>query len=215
MWKHATWFCLLVLAGNSASAFARNLADAAEGDLKSVKETHYQNKSHVDKTAGVFDLDCSGFVDYLLKQVAPDQYKQLPIEPGHTRPRAEAYYEFFISLAQRPTSGWEVVRRFSDLRRGDVIAWKKVIAAQETGDTGHVMIVAGPPTRQNNGSYRLTVYDSTKSPHDNDTRTPGTDGIGKGDLFFYVNPQDGPVAFQFSSQRKIHDAPISMGRLAQ
>jgi hypothetical protein len=159
-------------------------ADAAEQDLHLVKETHYQHKTHIDKAAGVFDLDCSGFVDHLLKQVAPQQYDRLPIEPGHTRPRAEVYYQFFVELAQTPKPGWKAVSRFAELRRGDLIAWKKETAAQETGDTGHVMVVGAAPTRLGNGSYRLTIYDSTKGPHDNDTRAPGADGIGRGDLFF-------------------------------
>jgi hypothetical protein len=205
---------LLVLAGNNASLFGQGLADAAEQDLRLVRETHYQHKTHIDKTAGVFDLDCSGFVDHLVKQVAREQYDQLPIEPGHTRPRAEVYYHFFVELARTPEPGWKAVSRFAELRRGDLIAWKKETAAQETGDTGHVMVVGAAPTRLGNGSYRLTVYDSTNSPHDNDTRAPGADGIGRGDLFFYVNAQDAPIAFQFSSQRQVHDAPISMGRLS-
>jgi hypothetical protein len=215
MWKQITtnYIGFLILVGSCVPALSQNLADAAEEDLQSIKETHYQHKSHVDRQAGVFDLDCSGFVDHLLKQIAPEQYKRLPIEARHTRPRAEVYYEFFAGLAQTAKPGWQVVHRFSDLRRGDIIAWKKETAAQESGDTGHVIIVAASPNRQNNGPYRLTVYDSTKSPHDNDTRSPGTDGIGKGDLFFYVDSHDTPVAFQFSSQRKVHAAPISMGRL--
>jgi hypothetical protein len=206
---------LLVLAGNYAPLFGQGLANAAEEDLHLVKETHYQHKTHIDKTAGVFDLDCSGFLDHLLKQVAPQQYAQLPIEQGHTRPRAEVYYQFLVELAQTPKPGWAAVSRLGELRRGDLIAWKKETAAQETGDTGHVMVVGAAPVLLGNGSYRLTVYDSTKSPHDNDTRAPGTDGIGRGDLFFYVNAQDAPIAFQFSSQRHVHDAPISMGRLSQ
>lgn len=205
---------LLVLVGSSAQLSGQGLADAAEKDLQLAKETHYQHKTHIDKTAGVFDVDCSGFVDHLLKQVAPQQYDQLPIEPGHTRPRAETYYQFFVDLAQTPKPGWKAVSSFSELRRGDLIAWKKETAAQETGDTGHVMVVGAAPVRLANASYQLTVYDSTKSPHDNDTRATGADGIGRGDLFFYVNAQDAPIAFQFSSKRQVHDAPISMGRLS-
>jgi hypothetical protein len=197
------------------SVFSQTLADAAAETVGSVRETHYQHRTHVDKATGVFDLDCSGFVDYLLKRIAPDQYNQLPIETGHTRPRAEVYYEFFARLAQTPKPGWQVVLHFSDLRPGDIIAWKKEAAAQESGDTGHVMIVAQAPVRTGAGSYRLTVYDSTKSPHDNDTRAPGTDGIGRGDLFFYVDAQDAPAAFRFSSQRHVHDAPIAIGRLTK
>jgi hypothetical protein len=215
MQKHATWCCLSLLIFGCVRVFGLNLADTAEEDLKAVKETHYQHKTHLDKAAGVFDVDCSGFVDHLLKQAAPQQFSVLSIEPGHTRPRAEAYYELFAGLELNPKPGWKAIRRFSDLQRGDIIAWKKELSANESGDTGHVMVVAGPPARRDNNSYRLTVYDSTKSPHDNDTRAAGMDGIGKGDLFFYVDGQDAPVAFQFASQRKVHDAPISMGRLTQ
>jgi hypothetical protein len=209
------YFSFVLLAGAFDTAFSQNLADAAAETLASVKETHYQHRTHVDKAAGVFDLDCSGFVDYLPKQIAPDQYNQLPVETGHTRPRAEVYYEFFAGLTQTPKPGWGIVQHFSDLRKGDIVAWKKEAAAQESGDTGHVMVVAQAPVQTRPGSYRLTVYDSTKSPHDNDTRAPGADGIGKGDLFFYVDAKDAPVAFQFSSQRKVHEAPISMGRLTK
>ena len=212
---HGFPISVLVLAWTCGSAFSQTLADAAAETLGSVKETHYEHKTHVDRAAGVFDLDCSGFADYLLKRMARDQYNQLPIEAGHTRPRAEIYYEFFAGLAQTPKPGWQVVQHFSDVHRGDIIAWKKEAAAQESGDTGHVMIVAQSPLRTVADSYRVTVYDSTKSQHDNDTRAPGTNGIGKGDLFFYVNAQDAPVAFQFSSQRKVHDAPIAMARLTK
>jgi hypothetical protein len=120
---------LLVLAGNNAVLFGQGLADAAEQDLHLVKETHYQHKTHIDKAAGVFDLDCSGFVDHLVKQVAPQQYDRFPIELRHTRPRAEVYYQFFVDLAETPKPGWRAVSRFAELRRGDLIAWKKETTA--------------------------------------------------------------------------------------
>jgi hypothetical protein len=63
-----------------------NLADAAEKLLGDIHETHYQHKTYVVQSAGIYDMDCSGFVDYLLKRVAPEQYVHLPIEPGHPRP---------------------------------------------------------------------------------------------------------------------------------
>ena len=59
-----------------------NLADAAERLLGQVRETHYQHKRHIDKVAGAYDMDCSEFVDFLLKQVAPERFSQIPVEPG-------------------------------------------------------------------------------------------------------------------------------------
>jgi hypothetical protein len=213
--NYSQYLCVcLALVALISSSFGQTLADVAEEAVRSAKESHYQHKTHVDQAAGIFDLDCSGFVDYLLKRIAPRQYTELPIEPGHVRPRAVAYYEFLATLPKKPTPGWEPVHRFSDLRPGDLIAWKKELTAAETGDTGHVMIVAEVPALTAKGRYRATVFDSTKTPHDDDTRPAGGDGIGRGDLFFYVDTEDRPVAFQFSSQRKVHDAPISMGRIA-
>jgi hypothetical protein len=70
------------------------------------------------------DMDCSGFVDYLLKQVDPDKLKQLPVEPGHARPRAAIYFQFLDRLGRMPLAGWETVRELSEARRGDIIAWE-------------------------------------------------------------------------------------------
>jgi hypothetical protein len=84
------------LAGNQVwletGANQVDLAGAAEQLVSGVKETHYQHKTHVDTSQGVYDLDCSGLVDYLLKRVAPDRFAQIPIEPGHSRPRQVIYY---------------------------------------------------------------------------------------------------------------------------
>jgi len=80
------FFVLVTVAGDLNRG--DNIADAAEKLLNDVRETHYQHKTYVLQSAGIYDMDCSGFVDFLLKRVAPQQYVHLPIESGHARPRA-------------------------------------------------------------------------------------------------------------------------------
>lgn len=191
-----------------------NLADAAEQVSKAIRETHYQHRTHVDTAAGAYDVDCSGFVDYLLKRVAPAQFAQLPIEAGHARPRAQVYYDFLHGLGQTPSPGWESVQRLADARRGDLLAWKRVALVQGKGDTGHVAIVAGPPTTESDGTVRVEVYDSSASRHDFDSRAEGTNGVGKGVITFRVNSRGEPIAVRFNSGADFQKKPITIGRLA-
>src|ERR1700722_19590097 len=95
-----------------------NLADAAEKLLRDIRETHYQHKTYVVQSAGIYDMDCSGFVDYLLKRVAPEQYVHLPIEPGHPRPRAAMYFALLNGLPDNRAPGWKPIGRLADAQRG-------------------------------------------------------------------------------------------------
>jgi hypothetical protein len=121
---------------------AEQLAAAAERLLGDVRETHYQHRTHVDAVEGVYDMDCSGFVDYLLKRVAPRQFAEIPIEPGHARPRAAVYFEFLHRLVGQPLPDWRAIRQLSHAQCGEIIAWELQASTQEPGDTGHVVIPA-------------------------------------------------------------------------
>lgn len=193
---------------------SENLGNAAERLLSGMRETHYQHRTHVDRAGGVYDMDCSGFVDYLLKRIAPAQFAQLRIEPGHARPRAAMYFELFKGLHKNPLPGWEVVQKLGDARRGDIIAWQLVSSSQEPGDTGHVIIVATPPVEQTHSLYRVEVYDSSDIRHDDDSRPEGTTGVGKGVITFRVDEFGEPVGFQFNSHAHFHGEAIAIGRLA-
>jgi hypothetical protein len=190
-----------------------NLGDAAERLLSETRETHYQHRTHFDRAAGVYDLDCSGFVDYLLKRIAPAQFAQLRVEPGHQRPRAAMYFELFDGLRKSSLAGWEAVPKLGDARRGDMLAWQLAASTQEPGDTGHVVIVAAPPVEQTNGLYRVEVYDSSGIHHDDDSRPEGTSGVGKGVIIFKVDAGGAPVGFQFNSHAHFHTEAIAIGRL--
>jgi hypothetical protein len=190
-----------------------NIADAAEKLIGDIRETHYQHETHVVQSAGVYDMDCSGFVDFLLKRVAPDQYDRLPIEPGHARPRAVVYFELLDGLTRQDVPGWQPIRQLADAKRGDLIAWALEASTQKPGDTGHVVIVAAPPVLAAPGEYRVEVYDSSGIRHDDDSRPKGTSGIGKGVIIFRVDQQGMPVGFQFNSHAHFHQESIAIGRI--
>jgi hypothetical protein len=191
---------------------SQNLADAAETLLAAVRETHYQHRTQVDQAEGVYDMDCSGFVDYLLKRFAPAQFALIPVESGHARPRAKIFFQLFDGLRENPVPGWSAVDRLTDVRRGDIIAWELATATEAPGDTGHVIIAAGQPVRKRENIYSLEVYDSSGIRHDNDSRPPGTSGIGKGTINFKIDPTGKAIAFQFNSAAHFHEEPIAIGR---
>jgi hypothetical protein len=192
---------------------SENLGDAAERLLSGMRETHYQHRIHADKSRGVYDMDCSGFVDYLLKQIAPAQFAPLRIEPGHTRPRAAMYFDLFTRLDKSPSPGWEAVPKLGEVRRGDIIAWELAAATDKPRDTGHVVIVAAAPVEQTNHLFRIQVYDSSVIHHDDDSRPEGTNGVGEGVITFRVDTNGKPIGFQFNSHAHYHGEPISIGRL--
>jgi hypothetical protein len=190
-----------------------NIAEAAENLIGEIRETHYQHKTHVVPAEGIYDMDCSGFADYLLKRVAPQQYANLPIETGHARPQAAMYFDLFQSLPVNPAPGWKSIDRLADAQRGDIIAWSLEASTQKPGDTGHVVIVASPPVPANQREYKVAVYDSSGIHHDDDSRPKATNGIGKGVITFKVDEWGIPVGFQFNSLAHFHLEPIAIGRL--
>jgi hypothetical protein len=205
------FFC--PVAGASHLDGGENIAEAAENLIGDIRETHYQHKTYVVPAEGIYDMDCSGFIDYLLKRVAPQQYANLPIETGHARPRAAMYFDLFQSLPGNPAPGWKSIDRLADTQRGDIIAWSLEASTQKPGDTGHVVIVANPPVPTNEREYRVAVYDSSGIHHDDDSRLKTTNGIGKGVITFKVDERGIPVGFRFNSLAHFHLEPIAIGRL--
>jgi hypothetical protein len=199
--------------GDPGANNTENLADAAHRLLSEVRETHYQHKRHIDKVAGVYDMDCSEFVDYLLKRVAPEEFSQIPVVPGHVRPRAAMYFQFLNRLRQQPLVWWQAVYRLGDARRGDIIAWELHASTQKPGDTGHVVIVASTPVLKTRDLCAVEVYDSSGILHDNDSRPEHTSGVGRGVITFRINQSGEPIAFQFNSRANFHTEPIAIGRL--
>jgi hypothetical protein len=190
-------------------------ADEIVGDIT---QTDYLHLENIDPGAGVYDCDCSGFVGFVLGHVAEACYREIVPEPGHSRPRAFVYYDFFASLSPDSPGGWSRIDRLADAERGDVIAWR--FPTIEIGeDTGHVLIVAQPAVIDPSGAYDVRVYDSSATPHFLDTRGNGPGqfptGVGSGIIKFRVDSDGRPISFLFAppASAEFSNLPIAIGRV--
>jgi hypothetical protein len=194
------------------------LAARAEEIVGNITQTDYRHVDNIDSGAGVYECDCSGFVGFVLSQVAQTHYREIVPEPGHARPRAFVYYDFFAALGSYSPGGWSRIDRLADADRGDVIAWR--FPGIEVGeDTGHVLIVAQPAVIDRSGTYDVRVYDSTATPHFFDTRGDGAGqfptGVGSGIIKFRVDADGWPISFLFTPpvSAVFSDLPIAIGRI--
>jgi hypothetical protein len=196
----------------------RKVADKAEGIVNDVRETRYEHKSHIVVSTGTYDVDCNGFVGYVLEQVAPEHLCEVPKEEHQFRPRAFKYYNFFADLPNGGKGGWRRIHRLANARRGDVLAWRKKAHPEPHEDTGHVVIVADEPSDDGDGQLSVRVYDSSPIPHFDDSRGHGGDspdaGVGTGTIRFRVDDHGKPIEFLFAPPPAVfHTHPIAIGRL--
>ena len=192
-------------------------------EFKTMTATLYQYQTRVDRTAGSYKYDCVGFVSYALRQAAPQAwdsvFKATGIGKGRI-PSPPRYRAFFASLAEKPQPGWEVVTKPADLRPGDVVAWEH----KTESAVGHAVIIGGVPALAEDGSWVVEVYDSTSSPHADDSRredkraqllerTGRPSGLGRGTMAFVADPESGVlIGLRWSPKAKILIAPIAAGR---
>ncbi len=192
--------------------------------FSSAHSTTYQHRTSVDEATGAFDVDCSGFVGYVLARVAPDARSELKAAT-EKRPRAKDFTDFFASLsaegsdapkaAGSPTAHWRRVPRAADLRPGDVIAWKRP-ADSHSKNTGHTLIVRAPVTVRAD-VVEVPIYDSTGLRHgSSDVRAAGSkSGVGEGTIALDVNVSGAPIAFRWATTGRYrdHTTDIALGRV--
>lgn len=212
----------IALAATLHSAEPPLLVEATE-QFKAMTTTLYQHKTEVDRTAGSYRYDCVGFVSYALKHAAPQAwasaFKATGIDKGRI-PRPPRYRTFFASLADTPQPGWEAVVKIADLRPGDIVAWEHKTATA----VGHAVIIGTIPVAAPDGSWLVMVYDSTASPHAEDTRpaderaqplAPGGrhSGLGHGMMSLIADPATGALTgYRWSPKAKTSTVPIAAGR---
>lgn len=139
-----------------------------------------------------FNTECSGFLSWLIKygigrvgttlfgEISKRAYRINPKDfKGNDpmRPQASAYYKAF-KLASAATRSWQLIRKTSVIRRGDILAYK--IKREEKTDSGHVFVILSIRrekwtfTQPGYTRYETLVADSTSRHHyKNDTRWQG------------------------------------------
>src|SRR6185436_11551289 len=115
-------------------------------------------------------------------------------------PSPVSYQRFFASLSTNSQPGWQAVTNAAALRPGDVISWEHKTATA----VGHAVIIGGMPEAGPDGSWTVKVYDSTSSPHTDDSRPNDPraqvmesngrpSGLGHGVMVFMADPATGAL----------------------
>jgi hypothetical protein len=186
--------------------------DQAMHVLRNARSTAYTHKTTIDEAEGRYELDCSGFVGYVLAKSQPSALAELR---GATkrRPLAKHFVEFFQNLPAG--SVWHEIQRVQDLAPGDVIAWLKPDDVT-TKNTGHVMIVRAAPVRDVDYTdvWAVPIIDSTAVPHGkgDSRKDTGVTGLGTGEVLLVVDEHDVPIAYRWSRGTKatLHETTIAL-----
>lgn len=168
--------------------------------------------------------DCSGLVLLLLKESYGLDDASLKEIFGKTRPLAK---EFAAAISGEKS--FKKIASVNELLAGDILA-VEYLETVESGDTGHVLIVAsnfspdwkhapGAPLVEGTEQFLVPIIDSSKSAHwKGDTRPKGQTGIGFGFLRIYANSNGKIAGYSWSagpaSEYRANDKrPLLAGRL--
>ena len=189
------------------------VAAEAERIFNNTKQTLYKYPAYVvEEKAGKYEIDCCGFVSYILANIAPEHLKLIPTIHWPV-PLAFEYFLFFDTLPAGGSVGWSPIASLLDCLPGDIIAWRRLASA---GDTGHVFVVEQAPVVVAAGVVAVGACDSSNILHYDDTRTvvdgKQATGVGTGTIRFEIDDTGTPTAFQFGLGDKFHSYTIAIGR---
>jgi hypothetical protein len=196
-------------AGSISTASARVLEMLTLIEKK-LKTSVYNANTKVDVDKGVFEFDCSGMVNWILKDKAPTAFAELKAE----RPRVIEYVKALKAISpNQPSAGWRRVAKIADAEPGDVIAWPTP-DWYPSNATGHMGILVAKPEAVD-GGFLLRIADSTSYPHGDDSREGGT-GFGHGTVLIAVDAKSGAGTGQGwtgrHSSNTVIETPIYVGR---
>lgn len=193
----------------------QQVALEAKRIVSATRRTSYGRGVLADPTAGTYVTDCKGFVGLVLEGAAPVHYAAIPRGRDREYPGAFEFYDYLASRSIEAPLGWRRLECFDDVAEGDVIAWRGERIASDQ-DTGHVLIVAGPPHPVTADVWAVRVYDSSNVPHFDDSRGSGGSfrgGVGSGAVVVHVSSRARAIGFQFGVDDDLRELPMVVGRL--
>jgi hypothetical protein len=203
-----------ILINSDAKALRLQVAGEALRILENTQHTKYQHDIFIDEAMGIYNVDCSGFVNYILGRVAPAHLDLIPTHGTESRLLAQDYHTFFSSLPIETTDGWRQILYLPDVQRGDMIAWP---LPPPNPDTGHVFVVAADPVPVADDILAVMAYDASDILHYDDSRGNGPGqfrtGVGSGTFHLQIDSVGIPVAFQFDEPDPLITANIAIGRI--
>ena len=209
--------CLCAGAPTQPAERALRLLREGQREVAALRASRYDHRTSVDEAQGRFDFDCSGFLDYTLGRVDPEALARLPITSKFKkRSLAQDYFHFFDELPESGQTPWKPVHLARNLKPGDIVAWLKA-ADSDSHNTGHVMLVRehAYPNPERPEEILVPILDSTMSPHADDSRAKGQNGLGRGLIGILVDSAGRPHSYRWKGgQSKVPvSTQIAFGRL--
>lgn len=179
------------------SSIGTRMVDFVKKTVTTLRYSSYKlGGTHFDTSSGVYVVDCSDYVDHILKEVYPDAYFDLVNNSGGDKPTSRHYYEFFSELNNTGKDYWNKVENVNELQPGDILVFRYKGMGARNG-SGHVMVVMDKPVRDSETEgFLVRVADSAPTGHSEDTRQRHVSGIGIGTLLLKANEKTGqPSAY--------------------
>jgi hypothetical protein len=164
--------------------------------------------------------DCSGFVNALLRKAY-----NLPIGwDGVNRAYASTYYR----MIETTTKYFTKITNIHHARIGDFVVFKILPGTSKTDNTGHIMLINGPPVMieprnpiiPNTVQWAVNIIDQSSAHGVNDSRYQSKQptGLGTGYLRIYTDLQGNLQGYSWSTNsnsqyidKTVH--PLVIGRL--
>jgi cell wall-associated NlpC family hydrolase len=194
------------------SSIEKSLVSFVRYSVSSLHYTAYKmGGTKIDESRGIYVVDCSSYVDHVMKNVYPNAFTSLTNWSGSEKPNSDDYFHYFEQLSN-DSKHWNSVDDVDSLRPGDVIVFRyKYRWGKETG--GHVMIVMDKPI-QNGDAFLVRIADSAPTGHSKDTRQSRGSGIGIGTMMLKVNPRTSrPYAYAWNENSRFNsNVSVAMAR---
>jgi len=172
-----------------------HLFTKAKKTLEAMTFSRHQDVSDVRVMAGVYNFNCSGFIGWLLRDHLAAYLEFWP-ESGE-RPYVKDYCDSIDRMRHESLNYWEPLKTVWEIKPGDIVTWRRPSAYGDRYPSGHVMIAADkayPSHRK--GEALLTVIDSTKQPHSDDSReTTARTGLGYGTVGIGIDADGVPKSY--------------------
>jgi cell wall-associated NlpC family hydrolase len=168
--------------------------------MNSLRYTTYRTGGRIfDSTRGIYELDCSHYVDHILQTIYPHAYSNLTLWTGEQDPDSANYYNFFSHLTTNAGADWNKVNNAYQLQPGDILVFR-YLTPSGIAKGGHVMVVMDTPTPDNdNDALMVRVSDSAFGGHSDDTRPLHNSGVGIGTLLLKIDSITGqPSAYAWN-----------------
>jgi len=165
-------------AAQSMGDLSRGLALGKLG----VTKTTYSYRVHIDGEKGIFYTSCSCFLGFVVNQISPAAFDEIPVDKCVNPPssRANMWSEYFRNgpAAKKTSKHWVGIQKVIDAKHGDVLSWgfsvdkKTCQIAAGHKDTGHVMFIVNgpknePPVRIEGNMAYVWVADGSNLKHMN------------------------------------------------